>query len=59
MKKDVKTTIGGLVAAIPQLAAIVLPIFGITLPIEIISGVTAVGLAILGWNASDKEKTNG
>ena len=58
-KKDLKTTIGGLVAAIPQLLAIILPIFGITISAEVIAGVTGIGLAVLGWNAKDKEKANG
>lgn len=53
MNNDLKTTLSGLLAALPQ----VLPMLGLALvPVPVLNGISALGLALLGWytNKSDK-----
>ena len=53
MNNDLKTTLSGLLAALPQ----VLPLIGVAfLPIPVLNGVSALGLALLGWYTNKTEK---
>lgn len=52
MNNDLKTTLSGLLAALPQL----IPMLGISLiPVPVLNGITALGLALLGWFTNKKE----
>jgi hypothetical protein len=52
MNNDLKTTLSGLLAALPQF----LPMIGVALiPIPVLNGVSALGLALLGWYTNKKD----
>lgn len=48
--KNWKTTLAGLITSVPFL----LGVFHITLPVEVVNGIVAVGTFALGYHASDK-----
>lgn len=57
--KNWKTTLAGLFAALPQLVALIAPLFGFTPPMEIVTGVSAIGVAAIGVLAKDHNVTGG
>ena len=53
MNNDLKTTLSGLLAAVPQL----LPMLGLVMiPIPVLNGISALGLALLGWFTNKQDK---
>jgi hypothetical protein len=51
MNNDLKTTLSGILAALPQ----ILPMLGVVfIPGPVLNGITALGLALLGWYTNKK-----
>ena len=53
--KNWKTLLSGAVAALPT----VLTFIGVQLPIEVVNGITAIGMFAIGYFAKDKNVTGG
>jgi hypothetical protein len=49
MNKDKLTTAAGTIAALPQILGVVLPLFGLAIPVEVLNSITAIGLFVLGF----------
>lgn len=60
MTKSWKTTASGALAALPQVAILILPALGIAVPpMEVLNGITAVGLFLIGLFSKDSNVTGG
>jgi hypothetical protein len=57
--KNWKTTASGALAALPQLIGLILPIFGVNVPPEILTATSTLGLFLIGLFAKDRNVTGG
>ena len=60
MMKNWRTTASGVLAALPQMLGILLPVIGVAVPpVGVLNGVSALGLFLIGLFAKDSNVTGG